>query len=233
MIAHDPPSPWRYGRRVARGLFRVVVLTVGLFLLAGRLDYWQAWLFAGTSFAVGLLMAALFVGKADLIEERVRPGPGVKWWDHLFFNAYVTALLAALVVAALDAGRFRWSPELPVVVYVVAYAVLMVAASISIAAMHANAFFSSMVRIQNDRGHRVVSGGPYRVVRHPGYVGAILLCPAGVVALGSLWALIPAGVMVVLLLVRTHLEDRVLREELPGYDHYARHVRYRLLPGVW
>ena len=118
-------------------------------------------------------------------------------------------------------------------VYVAAYVVLVVAYGLVLWAMWTNRFFSSVVRIQTDRGHHVVHDGPYRFVRHPGYVGAILLGLASAVALGSLWALIPAGLMAMAVIVRTALEDATLKRELPGYAEYASRVRYRLLPGVW
>jgi protein-S-isoprenylcysteine O-methyltransferase Ste14 len=100
-------------------------------------------------------------------------------------------------------------------------------------AMGANAFFSEAVRIQEERGHTVVTDGPYRYVRHPGYVGAILALFATPLLLGSLWALIPAGLATIGYVVRTALEDKTLQEELDGYTEYAQQTRYRLLPGVW
>jgi protein-S-isoprenylcysteine O-methyltransferase Ste14 len=100
-------------------------------------------------------------------------------------------------------------------------------------AMAENKFFTKMVRIQKERGHYVVTGGPYRYVRHPGYVGWYIMMIGLAVALGSLWGFIPAGILLALMLVRTALEDRTLRKELAGYEDYAQRVRYRLIPGVW
>ena len=96
-----------------------------------------------------------------------------------------------------------------------------------------NRFFSTMVRIQADRGQTVATAGPYRYVRHPGYVGYSVSFFGMALALGSLWALVPAVLMACLLVVRTALEDRTLQDELAGYTDYARQVRYRLLPGIW
>ena len=157
----------------------------------------------------------------------------MKWWDKVFFALYIPSFLAILAVASLDVGRFRWTASLPLPVYVVGYIILFLAYGIVFWAMWTNRFFSSVVRIQTDRGHHVVQEGPYRFVRHPGYVGAILLGLASAVVLGSIWALIPAGLMATLIIVRTALEDITLRRELPGYSAYARKVKYRLLPGVW
>jgi protein-S-isoprenylcysteine O-methyltransferase Ste14 len=201
--------------------------------LAGRPSYWQAWAYGGIGLLFGLGGALLFAQKPDLIEERVRPGPGTKWWDKVFYALYIPAFLAILAVAALDAGRAHWTPPLPTLVYVASYLVLAAAYALVLWAMWTNRFFSSVVRIQTDRGHHVIQEGPYRFVRHPGYVGAVLLGLASAVALGSLWSLIPAGLMAMLITVRTALEDSTLQRELPGYAEYASKVRYRLLPGVW
>jgi protein-S-isoprenylcysteine O-methyltransferase Ste14 len=210
-----------------------VAILAAMFFLAGRLSYWQAWGYGASGLLFGLVVAVLFAGKPDVIEERVRPGPGMKWWDKVFFALYIPCFLAILGVASLDAGRHHWTPPLPVSAYVAAYMVLAVAYWLVTWAMWINRFFSSVVRIQADRGHHVVQDGPYRFIRHPGYVGAILLGLASAVALGSLWSLIPAGLMAMLVTVRTALEDATLQRELPGYTEYASKVRYRLLPGVW
>ena len=100
-------------------------------------------------------------------------------------------------------------------------------------ALAENRFFSSVVRIQTDRGHVVCDTGPYRIMRHPGYAGNILPLLGIVLALGSLWTIIPAVVALVIAIVRTALEDQTLQEELPGYREYAQRVRYRLLPGIY
>ena len=223
----------RYWLIMARGILRFVAILAAMFFLAGRLSYWQVWGYGASGLLFGLVVAVLFAGKPDVIEERVRPGPGMKWWDRVFFALYIPCFLAVLAVASLDAGRHHWTAALPAPAYVAAYTILVLAYGIVLWAMWTNRFFSSVVRIQTDRGHHVVQDGPYRFVRHPGYVGAILLGVASAVALGSLWSLIPAGLMAMLVTVRTALEDATLQRELPGYTEYASKVRYRLLPGVW
>lgn len=223
----------RYWFLVARGFLRFAAVLCAMFVLAGGPSYWHAWGYGGASLLFGLALAALFARKPDVLEERVRPGPGMKWWDKVFFAVYIPTFLAILAIASLDAGRYHWTAPLPVLVLVAAYIVLTVAYAIVWWAMRINRFFSSVVRIQTDRGHYVVQEGPYRFVRHPGYLGAILLGPATAVVLGSLWALIPASLMVMLFVVRTVLEDATLQRELSGYAEYAGKVRHRLLPGVW
>jgi protein-S-isoprenylcysteine O-methyltransferase Ste14 len=120
-----------------------------------------------------------------------------------------------------------------VAVQVVAAGFVLLVSALSVWAMASNRFFSGTVRIQADRGHTVVDGGPYGFVRHPGYLAWCISAPAIPLMLGSLWALIPSLLGMCALVLRTSLEDRTLRKELPGYEDYARRVRYRLLPGVW
>ncbi len=219
---------------------RIVVGTAammaGVFMAAGRIDYWQGWLFSGCYAAVILLSVAGLVKKEefrDLMKERMKPGPGTKWWDKVFYVFFIPAFLGILVIAGLDGGRHGWTGPLPAAVYILGVMLFMLGNAIDLWAMWVNTFFSSVVRIQTDRGHRVVRDGPYRYVRHPGYVGAIILGASISLVLGSLWGLVPAGVMAVALVVRTGLEDAALRRELDGYADYASEVKYRLLPGIW
>jgi protein-S-isoprenylcysteine O-methyltransferase Ste14 len=163
--------------------------------------------------------------------ERHRPGPGGRSRRVRFFA--LPLLVAHLVVAGLDIGRFGWSGPMPVAVQAGALLGYAAGMGLSIWAMIANRFFSPVVRIQNERGHHVVSSGPYRFLRHPGYTGVILGSLCGGVALGSWWSLLPLAPLVAVFLHRTALEDRFLREGLDGYADYALRVRYRLVPGLW
>ncbi|UCC65296.1 MAG: isoprenylcysteine carboxylmethyltransferase family protein, partial [Anaerolineae bacterium] len=140
--------------------------------------------------------------------------------------------MVSWVVAGLDA-RFEWSTSVPLALHIGGLIASVLGWALFMWAMGANAFFSEAVRIQEERGHTVVTNGPYRYVRHPGYVGAILALLATPLLLGSLWALVPAGLAAIGYVVRTGLEDKTLQEELDGYKDYTRQVRYRLLPGVW
>lgn len=118
-------------------------------------------------------------------------------------------------------------------VKVAALAVILAGYVIATHALIENRFFSGIVRIQADRGHRVISSGPYRIIRHPGYAGSLLVYAAAPVFLDAPWAFLPAVLLIIALIVRTALEDRTLRRELAGYEEYAQRVRYRLMPGVW
>ena len=141
----------RYWLIMARGILRFMAVLAGMFFLAGRFSYWQAWGYGGMGLLLGLTVAVLFAGKPDVIKERVRPGPGMKWWDRVFFALYIPSFLAILGVASLDAGRHHWTAALPVPAYVFAYVVLVVAFGLVTWAMWVNRFFSSVVRIQTDR----------------------------------------------------------------------------------
>ncbi len=171
----------------------------------------------------------------DLLVERARSleAEDVERWDRILVP--LVALygpLATWVVAGLD-ERFGWAPHVALWIQLAALAVVVLGYAVGTWAMATNAFFSAYVRIQAERGHTVVSGGPYRWVRHPGYASGIASTLATPVVLGSVWALVPAGLVVVLLVVRTALEDRALGEKLPGYAEYSRRTRYRLVPGIW
>lgn len=222
-----------YFRQVLRGFFSITFLVAIIFLLAGRLDYWQGWLFGGFLLLLFLIQIVAFRNQTELGRERLKPGPGTKWWDKLFLALNGTSYLAIIVIACLDTGRFLWSAPLPVAGYIISYIVFSLSIFAFSWAMWVNKFFSSVVRIQSDRGQEVVQSGPYRFVRHPGYVGGILLALSNSLVFGSFWGLIPAAIVAILIIIRTCLEDVTLQKELPGYADYARRVRYRLLPGIW
>ena len=228
------PSLDRSGvKRIVQVLATGILLGVVLFVSAGRLDWPMAWVYVGLYF-VGILVNGIVLGRRspELINERGRGLRGTKSWDKVWVAISAPLPLIMLVIAGLDAGRFGWS-SMPLPLAVAGLMVLVLAYAVIAWAMAANAYFSTAVRIQEDRGHRVVSSGPYRFVRHPGYVGMILMYVGAPVMLGSLWALIPGGLNGVAFIVRTALEDGTLQAELPGYSDYAGRVRYRLLPGIW
>jgi protein-S-isoprenylcysteine O-methyltransferase Ste14 len=156
-----------------------------------------------------------------------------KAWDKVLAPLMaVSVSFPMVIVAGLD-HRYNWSPELPPWLIVIGFILITIGYAFSAWAVVENRFFSSVVRIQTDRGHVVCDTGPYRVVRHPGYAGNILPLFGIVLALGSVWTLIPAAVASIISVIRTVLEDQTLQEELPGYRDYARRVRYRLIPGIY
>lgn len=153
-------------------------------------------------------------------------------WDRVLVPALALASVSILVVAGLDT-RFRWSGNFTLAVKVPALILVLAGTALGTAALLENAYFSSVVRIQADRGHRVVSTGPYRWIRHPGYGGGLVVYLAIPVLLDAATAFVPALLLAVVLVTRTALEDRTLRERLAGYREYTCRVRYRLLPGIW
>jgi protein-S-isoprenylcysteine O-methyltransferase Ste14 len=204
-----------------------------LFIASGRLDWWMAWVYLGI-YAVGVSVnaAILMHINPELIAERAEAREFAKRWDRILATLWGLLSLVALLIAGLDM-RFGWSPEISPAVQVAGLVLVVLGFSFSSWAMVSNAFFSGPVRIQEERGHVVCSSGPYRIVRHPGYVGWILSGITMPVMLGSLWAVIPAALAALFLVVRTSLEDEFLQEELEGYEEYAQVVRYRLVPGLW
>ncbi len=213
--------------------FYYLLIFAAVFVLAGKIKYWQGWGFCGTYLIFIIIISIKFADRKDLLAERLRPGPGVKWWDKIFFWFYLLLALCLFAVSVLDGGRFNWSPRLPAIVYAAGYAVMLPSYLFVLWAMWTNNFFSSRVRIQSDRGQYVVQEGPYRFVRHPGYLGGIFWLITMPLILGSLWGLIPAGLAVIAIIIRTYLEDEMLQKELPGYADYAKKVPFRLIRSLW
>ncbi len=207
-----------------------------LMLCAWDLGWWQAWVFSVLIFAAGLLGRALAERRhPGLLMERVnldKFAEGKRWDKILSPLMGVSISFPLMIVAGLD-HRFGWSPVFPLWLNVLGLMLVALGYALAVWALVENRFFSSVVRIQVDRGHEVCDGGPYRIVRHPGYAGNILPLPGVALALGSLWTFIPAALALIIAVTRTALEDRTLLEELPGYREYARRVRYRLLPGIY
>lgn len=218
---------------VLRSILVPLAITAFVFALAGRIDYWQGWVYNVLNLIIlGLTYLALS-NRKDLIQERLRPGKGMKKWDKIYYIVSTPIYFIALAVACLDAGRLYWEPQVPPSISMVSVLPFLIGHFVLLWAKRANRFFSSVVRIQADRGQTVCKDGPYRFVRHPGYLGGLLSAMATPFVLGSFWALIPAAASALLLVVRTHLEDTTLQKELLGYLDYVEEVRYRLLPGIW
>jgi protein-S-isoprenylcysteine O-methyltransferase Ste14 len=228
-----PGIPWR---GLISLLILIALMPCVLFLCAGRLDWWEGWAYTANVLIVMISSRALILIKSpDMARERSEAGgkEDVKSWDRTLMP--LTAIVgpfAAWIVVGLD-ERFGWTPDLPDPIQIAALLVIFLGNNIGTWAMLANRFFSSQVRIQSDRNQTIVSTGPYRFVRHPGYAGGILAWLAGPVFFSSYWSVIPTVIVIALMVVRTALEDRTLMEELPGYREYAQKVRYRLLPGIW
>ncbi len=212
-----------------------LLIPLTLFICGGDLTWWQAWVFSFLIVVAGVGGRMLAERRhPGLMAERVKFGAeNVKPWDRILAPLMsVSVGFPLVVVAGLD-HRYQWSPAFSPWLNVLGFLLAGCGYAFAIWALAENRFFSSVVRIQLDRGHTVCDSGPYRFVRHPGYAGNILALPGVMLALGSLWTLIPAMVALVVTLIRTMLEDRTLLDELPGYQEYARRVRFRLVPWVY
>ncbi len=237
-------APFKRARRradpalVVRSLARIAVfagiMAAVLFLSAGRLDWAMAWIYIGLFIASSLASSIILIlTNPALLAERGGIREGVGDWDKVLAPLVIVYVpMMMWVVAGLDV-RHGWSGPLADGLQLATLMIVVPAVLLANWAMKSNEFFSLFFRIQRERGHHVVTGGPYRYIRHPGYAGGLAFNLMSPLLLGSLWALIPASFIACLFVLRTILEDRALREELDGYTDYSRRVRYRLLPRVW
>ena len=211
-----------------QSLVFVVVQAATLFGAAGRIDIVEFWVYVAILAAVSAL--SLMVLDPALMQERMRPG-GRR--VGLRFLPVVIVMFLHWAVAGLDCGRLHLSDTVPPGLEAVALALFALAWIVFVWAMYVNRFFSSIPRIQSERGHAVITAGPYRFVRHPGYTAALLAAATSGIALGSWISTFIAPIALILLLWRTTVEDRMLQRDLPGYADYAARIRYRLVPGIW
>jgi protein-S-isoprenylcysteine O-methyltransferase Ste14 len=226
-------------RAIIRWILQAALGLVGygaiLFLSAGSLSWAWGWALLAVLTAFMAAHPLILVPiNPELLAEREKGvrDQGVKTWDKWIASLAAGMMVLSWIVAGLDV-RFQWTAPMLLTYHVAGLLIVILGLALFLWAMASNAFFSEGVRIQEERGHAVVTGGPYRVVRHPGYVGAILAQLATPFLLGSLWAFIPSVALAALYTLRTYLEDRMLIDELPGYKEYARRTPYRLVPGVW
>jgi protein-S-isoprenylcysteine O-methyltransferase Ste14 len=226
------PDLSKRARLVGRSLLAPIFMILLQLLAAGRWDYWQAWVYWTINLAIMVLMATVLTKDVSLMEERLNPREGMKGWDKFYFAVTVPLYILALALGGLDA-RFGWSRNISPVVYWSSVLVYLAGQAIFQWARYINRYFSSVVRIQTDRGQIVCTEGPYRYIRHPGYLGGFLYTVMVGLVLGSWWASIPQIIAGLMLVWRTAREDRTLQAELPGYAQYVTETHYRLIPGLW
>ncbi len=229
-------------KEIRKSFFKAILLTTVLVVImawfffssAGRYDIPRAWYFFISMiiyFYISIIV--LYKFNPTLIAERLKMKKDAKKWDRILmritnlFGVYIT-----IFIAGLDVGRFRWS-YLNMHFLVIGYILWILSNFFSTYAMTVNPHFEPTVRIQNDRNHRVVTTGPYRYIRHPGYLGAILFYISTPLIIGSTYAFIPEGIAITLTIIRTILEDKTLQNELDGYLEYSKKVKYKLIPGIW
>ncbi len=204
-----------------------------VFISAGRIDYWQGWLYVSLNILMTLMTVLASMGNTELMRERLKPGEGIKKWDKYLLSISVPVYLIMLIVSGLDSGRFHWSPTIHWSLYILAIILTLFGHSLFLIAKRQNKFFSTVVRIQTNRGHTVCDTGLYKIIRHPGYFGMIISTLGFPFLFGSLWSIIPVIFSVLVIVIRTYLEDKTLIIELTGYKEYTLKTPYKLIPKVW
>ena len=232
MVKQDRPGIWR---AIVQMVIVVLIAPFIPMIISSQWDWWQAWAYAIASI-LAFVFSRLIVARKhpDLIAERARfmQAKDTKPWDKVLAPLLGLGSILILVVAGLD-QTYGWSSVFSTGVNIIALSGIVIGYGFSSWALIENRFFSGTVRIQTERGHHVISTGPYRIMRHPGYAGGLfgyLFIP---LLLDSLWAFIPAVLLVIVMVTRTALEDKTLQAELSGYSEFAQKTKYRLIPGIW
>lgn len=216
-----------------KGLISSLVFSSILFICAGRLNYFQGWIYLSTNIITAFMSFIAIGDNTALLEERSKIKEGAKSWDKLLLGLSAIVLIITIILSGLDTGRYDWSPHLHWSFYVTGMIFTFSGHSIFLTAQRQNKFFSTVVRIQTEREHTVCDTGIYKVMRHPGYLGMKISLIGLPFLTGSLWSIIPIMIAIILLLIRTHLEDKTLSNELKGYLEYTKKTKYKLIPWIW
>jgi protein-S-isoprenylcysteine O-methyltransferase Ste14 len=221
-------------KELVRSTIRFFIHLAVLLISAGKIWWINAWVYFGLYLFLQVVYALVMLRiNPDLLNERGKGiKEGTKTFDKLFFAFWLPLIVLTLVVSGLDAARYEWS-DMYLWLIISGVIISIPAGIFTIWAVAVNPYFEGTIRIQDDRDHQVCNSGPYKIVRHPGYAGLIISTLCTPLILGSWWGLVPSGIIALLVIIRTVLEDRTLQDELPGYPEYAERVRYRLVPGIW
>ncbi|MGD8537366.1 MAG: isoprenylcysteine carboxylmethyltransferase family protein [Candidatus Aminicenantes bacterium] len=220
-------------KNIVRGIVLLGTLMALFFGSAGTFNWIEAWLFLlFYAVVVTVMVAWLKKNDPELLKERMTRKKDAKTWDKIILTTYSVLVMIMLVLAGFDAIRYQWT-YVPLGIKVLGFLGFIPAFLLVFWTMTQNRYLSEVVRIQEERGHKVCTTGPYRYIRHPMYMGVIIFVLCFPLALGSLMALILSVLIIVVFLIRTSLEDKTLHKELEGYKEYAEKVRYKLIPGVW
>lgn len=223
----------KWARLAVRFVIFAAILVVLWGLSSGHWTNWQGWLYIALDVSLGILAGVWVPLTPELEDERTSIKEGVKTWDkYIVLPLSFWYPFGLIILAGLD-WRFGWTGNFSIPIIIVASLLAVAGRVFSTWAAASNPFYGRFVRVQHDRGHKVVSAGPYAVIRHPGYSGLIVYLMCAGVILGSWWTVLANGLISLVLILRTALEDKTLKEELEGYAAYTAQVRYRLLPGIW
>lgn len=219
---------------IAKQFLAPILLAALMFAVAETTDWLWGWVFHIVHWLAWLMMTVVLIrSNPELLNRRGRRQANDKLWDFIMVSIYGITWILMLLLAAFDV-RYAWTAPIAPVWHILGNLLILLGFALTTWAMAANRHFEVTVRIQNDRNHHVISDGPYRYVRHPGYTGVILAFYFGMpLALGSWPAAVMAVIGLVTMVVRTALEDRTLQAELPGYSDFTQQTRYRLVPGIW
>ena len=216
------------------GYFLYFIFYAILFVCAGRLSYWQGLIYV----LIGLIMYVLLKYTdlkidSELSKERLKVGENTKNWDKIILGLILLVKISMCIVAGLDSGRYHWSPDFHWSIYLLGIILTVLGQLLFLIAQKHNRFFSSTVRIQTDRQHVVCETGLYKIVRHPAYMSSVIESLGFPLLFGSLWSFIPICILIILLFVRTNIEDKTLKNELNGYLEYIEKTQYKIIPYVW
>lgn len=214
-------------------LFGAIVFFSVIFISAGHFLYWQGLIYLVIGLFMLVLNYTVLSLDPDLIAERSKPGDNTKKWDKLILGLSFLATIGMYCIAGLDSGRYNWSPDFHWILYLMGILMTIAGQLLFLIAQKQNRFFSSTVRIQTDRSHTVCDTGLYKFVRHPAYLGSLIQAVGFPLLFGSVWSILPVSVTIILLIIRTYLEDKTLIGELNGYRDYVLITRFRLIPFVW
>jgi len=204
-----------------------------IFISAGRIDYWQGLIYVIIGLIMFVLNYTVLRVDSELLNERSKPGEGTKKWDKTILGLSFLVTISMYITAGLDSGRYHWSPDFHWSIYLLGIILTILGQLLFLIAQKQNKFFSSTVRIQTNREHIVCETGLYKIVRHPAYMGSIIQSLGIPLLFGSLWSIIPICLSIILLITRTNLEDKTLKNELQGYLEYSNKTRYKIIPYVW
>ncbi len=220
-------------RFLMKALITSLIFSLILFLCAGKTNYFQGWVFLVINMITAIMNFWTIRNEPELITERSKVGEGAKSWDKKILAFSSVIYLLNIVIAGLDSGRFQWSPDFHWSTYVLGIIVTIFGQVVFLKARNENKFFSSVVRIQAEREHKVCDTGIYKIVRHPGYLGMIISLSGFPLLTGSLYSIIPTFFAIILLIIRTKLEDETLKNELSGYTEYSKKTKHKLIPKIW